>query len=128
MVEISLSGSGEGPQEATTGAYFTEDGHPSGAGGLEARRMVVRENELTDWGLPSRAISRARRLRLRSDRQAVLPRLNAKSRLRRAIDGTWLLSDVDAPRIQREGSTTFVVAGHRVSERCLQAQSASPSP
>lgn len=48
MVEISLSGSGEGPQEATTGAYSTEARPPKGHRGLEARAVssgVPRANE-----------------------------------------------------------------------------------
>jgi hypothetical protein len=46
MVEISLSGSGEGPQAVTPGAYSTEPGHPRrGPLGLEARQRGARANE-----------------------------------------------------------------------------------
>ena len=43
MVEISLSGSGEGLQAVTPGAYSTEAGHPEGRVGEVSRRAVFAE-------------------------------------------------------------------------------------
>jgi hypothetical protein len=52
MVEISLSGSGEGPQAETPGAYSTEAGYPKGRRWQGAPLSADRENETTEGGSP----------------------------------------------------------------------------
>jgi hypothetical protein len=95
MVEISLSGSGEGPQAETPGAYSTEARHPEGRKVQGAPLSADRENETAEGGFSRRDGLR----RHRATKRSKLPRGCAGERGPRKAERTrsWLHSRVMCP-------------------------------